>query len=322
MINLKEKKVLLIAPEFNGYENEIIVALQSKGASVDFFQEKINNTTSKYLSKYMKGMYKKVQTNHLDYILENVQTEYDYLLLIRGELLDSDFFSKLFQRSHIKHKIMYQWDSIKAVPNILNVIKYFDKVLSFDYNDCANGDIDYLPLFYVNAFIPDNKIKPIYDFSFVGKFHSDRHKYLIDIKRFAEERGLTINIKMKMSPFRFAFKKLFDSSFQNISLNDVIFKNISLEQVALIVNQSKILIDVVNELQSGLSIRTFEVLGSNKKLLTNNKNIQNEKFYNLNCICMIENLNDEFIDSKCHLEDFQEYGIDSWLNKLLTNMKQ
>jgi len=313
---LQDKKILFIGPKFNGYENEIIAALRSKGAHVDFFLEKINSLTAHYITKFSRMVGNRIQANHMDNILNNVQAEYDYLFVIRGETLSPDFFDQLFQRSKINHKMMYQWDSVRATPNIMNIAKNFDKIYSFDYEDCQQRNFKYLPLFYINAFVDNQHIKPIYDFSFIGQFHSDRHKYLIDIKKFAKERNLSVNFKMKMTPLRFVQKKLFDKSFKDISIQDVIFKNISLEQVSLIVKKSKILIDVVNTLQSGLSIRTFEVLGADRKLLTNNKNIQNEKFYNPNCICMIENVNDEFIKSKCHIDNFQEYSIDGWLDKL------
>ena len=56
----------------------------------------------------------------------------------------------------------------------------FDKVLSFDLNDCKKYGISYRPLFYSPAFnsnsesIINDKIKKDFIIGFIGTIHSDR----------------------------------------------------------------------------------------------------------------------------------------------------
>ncbi len=315
-MDLEGKKILFIGPKFNGYENYIFKSLESKGASVEYYQERIDNVFSHYLSKFCNILYIKLQSRHLKNIINNVAPYYDYLFLIRGELLKDDFFLKLFESTTINFKVMYQWDSIQAIPNIINITKYFDKVFSFDYEDCKKEKFNYLPLFYVDDFCNIEKTEPLYDFFFVGVYHSNRHKYISIVKDFANKKNMSVCIKMKISPLRFFFNKIFDKTFKDITFNDIIFKSISLKDAALLLKQSKIVIDVVNTKQTGLSIRTFEALGAGKKLLTNNKYIKNEDFYNSSCICDFEQLDEKFIVSTCNIERFQGYSLDSWIDKI------
>ena len=53
------------------------------------------------------------------------------------------------------------------------------------------------------------------------------------------------------------------------------------------INESKAILDIVQENQTGITIRPLEALFFHKKLITNNKNIVSYKFYCQNNIFII-----------------------------------
>lgn len=317
---LSGKKILFIGPKFNDYDKHIIEELKKFGAYVDFFGEKKQGVLVDFLKKFkvFKFLYKYIQNNYLKKILKKISNDYDYLFVVRGEIITTKFLELLIEKVNFKLKFMYQWDSLETIPSVIETIKYYDQVYSFDYNDCYTYGFNYLPLFFTKDFIKKEKIQKLYDFSFVGIYHSQRHRYIIKLKEFAKKNNLTFNINLRMTWYRYLFMKLFDKSFKNISLKDVVFRNLPLTEVSRIFMQSRVVLDIVNNRQTGLTMRTFEALACGSKLLTNNQYIKKERFYNSNNICMFEDLNVNFVKSLKieEIEQFKDYYISEWVKKI------
>jgi hypothetical protein len=313
------KDILFIGPVFHNYEKHIIAAFEGKGYGVDFFSEKpyVENVIFFYLSRYFPNLYRLLADRYFNYQFKRIKKEYEYLLLIRGEIIDRKFMGKLLSGVSFKHKVLYQWDSLESVSGVKEILKCFDKVASFDYEDCNNFSFDYLPLFYVNNYKLENRINLKYDVSFVGVYHSNRHKYISQIKQYCLENNFSIKIRLKVTPARFILLKLFNRSFRDFSLKDVVFRDIPLSEVYNIFNNSKVVLDIVNEKQSGLTMRTFETLGNGKKLLTNNKYISREWFYNEKNICFFDDFNSRFILEDGVDCDMDNYLIHNWAEQLL-----
>ena len=315
---LNGKKILFIAPIFNGYEQHIISELEDRGGTVHFFGESLKEPYIYYLSKFKSTyyLYDIFQKKYLQKILDKIDDEYDYLFVIRGEFLTQNLLQIMFEKSSINLKIMYQWDELQTLPNIETVVHLFDRVLSFDYDDCKNYGFEYLPLFITNNFASAYpSAEKLYDFSFVGVYNSHRNKYINILKDFANNKGFSYCFKLRIGFLRFIIKKAIDKSFK-LDFNDVIFKNMSLDEVSKIIQSSNIVLDIVRETQTGLTMRTFEALGSGVKLLTNNQNIKKETFYEANNICIFDELNKDFILSPFLPKNMKEYCIESWIDKI------
>jgi hypothetical protein len=86
---------------------------------------------------------------------------------------------------------------------------------------------------------------------------------------------------------------------------------------------SKAIIDIEHPKQKGLTIRTFEVLGKEIKLITTNKNIIEYDFYNEANISVIDR-NNPVIDDNFLNKPYQplspklyyKYSIDGWLEDI------
>ena len=71
-----------------------------------------------------------------------------------------------------------------------------------------------------------------------------------------------------------------------------------LTSVATLTKQARIVVDVPDKIQSGLTMRTFEALGARKKLLTTNMNIRSYSFFfSGNIATNINEVDDLFINS-------------------------
>jgi hypothetical protein len=324
MINyLEDKKILLIAPVFNGYEKHIISELELRGACVHFFGEMQKIPYANFLTKFLltRGICNIIQKIYLGRILGKIDSKYDYILIIRGEYITEKFLLKMFEKANITKKILYQWDSLQYLPNIRSLAHLFDRKLSYDPTDCRDQGFEYQPTFAVKYFTSSqqNAVK-MYDFSFVGSFDEHRYKYVDRLKKFAEKNGYSFQFRMKMSFVRFIIKKLTDSEFR-LDWSEVIFKNIPLKEVSRIVRSSNIVLEILKDKQTGMTLRTFEVLGCGVKLLTNNTNIINEKFYDVNNICLFEHLDMEFIARPFRQKDMREYFIESWVDKIFNEVQ-
>jgi hypothetical protein len=83
-------------------------------------------------------------------------------------------------------------------------------------------------------------------------------------------------------------------------------------------------IDFPSSFQTGLTMRTFETLGAGKKLITSNKNIKNEPFYDPQYVSLFDINNLKFdIDFINHIptssigEKINDYSIKNYLNHLM-----
>ena len=79
-------------------------------------------------------------------------------------------------------------------------------------------------------------------------------------------------------------------------------------------------------MQSGLTSRTLESLGSKRKLITTNGNIVDYDFYNKQNIYILDRdspmLNTEFFSTDLYQLDYavySKYSLESWLINLFSN---
>ena len=101
-------------------------------------------------------------------------------------------------------------------------------------------------------------------------------------------------------------------------------RSLSHKEILNLFATTNTIIDFPSSFQTGLTIRTFETLGSGNKLITTNKNIANEPFYNPEFINIIDinnfNLNVDFIKNiptSSIDEVIKDYSLINYINKLL-----
>jgi len=317
---LNNKKILFIAPEFYDYPKRIKNEMENLGAIVYFVPDQqydLLDDFLKYFSIYFRGKY----SNKI--LLKNIlkiSLSIDYVFIIRGGLLSSNVMLFIRENFYKATFISYQWDSMLSNPNFLKIKNYFSKIYSFDRKDSVKYGFLYLPLFFSNRISSLNCIqKNKFDFVFVGNDHGDRYLILEKIFKQVSSKYITY-FYLTTSKLGYLIRMFNKNKYPNIKLNKFKFSTLSYEKVMEILNETKCVIDINSSSQEGLTIRTFEALTLNKKLITTNNNIVLEEFYNEKNILVINRENpyipNDFILSKVQSYNMEKYSITNWLKRM------
>ena len=323
IMTLENKKILFIGPKFYHYHTEVIKSLESKGAKVTFYQEMIQSIIYRFSNKLSKKLDNYLKNKYLNTILEEtVEHMYDIVFVIRGGYLSSAWLEELHIRLPNAKFFMYQWDSIRQ-NNYLPLIKYFDKVQTFDMVDAKKYSLEYLPLFYTQHYKKLQKEKKTSkcNLVFFGAYHSDRLEIIKYIDELFKENNLIFKYHLYIT--RLALFRLLLTGV--VSLKDIHFfktHSVSLAEIIERYRESDAVLDIELSIQNGLTMRTFETLGGNLKLVTTNENIKEESFYDTEKIMYIDRnnlqINLDFFMKETNLNnEFEEFHIDTWIQKVL-----
>lgn len=321
MININNQEILLIAPKYYDYHIKIINELESNGASITFYPEMVYPFFYRLMRNISRYCKKELEKKYLNDILKNIDDNaYDIFFLIRGEIVTTEFLEKLkLKLPHAKF-VMYQWDSLKQ-NNYESKIKYFDCVQTFDMVDAKALNLTYLPLFYTDDYAFALKNEKKYDLAFFGSWHGDRLEVIKYIDKEFTKHGLIFKFHLYISKLSVVKSLLLGK----ITLRDLFFLKINTvdaKEINKVYKESRAVLDIELAIQNGLTIRTFEVLGSNTKLITTNSHIKEEIFYNPSNIMVIDRkdiqIDFDFFKLPMEENDFFEYHIGRWLEKVLT----
>ena len=120
----------------------------------------------------------------------------------------------------------------------------------------------------------------------------------------------------------YIFYKVFYKEFRSSSIKEFEFKKLSYDKYIDICKNSNIILDVVMGQQNGLTMRTFEAIGLNKKLITTNKNIDKYEFYNKDYILIYDrqvlDFNDKFfMNTPVSYNNKNKYTLSNWVKTIL-----
>lgn len=326
---LGHKKVLLFCPKFFNYEKEIIKELENFGAIVDYFDERPkNNFITKAAIRINKKLIKKRIKTYYNNIYEQIKNNnYDYVFVVNIEAMLPEFLEKIKNNFFESYFILYMWDSIRNKKYTKDLMIYFDRVLSFDKNDALSlSNVHFRPLFFIDKYanIKSSETNLEYDLSFIGTVHSDRFFLVSTIKNELEKMRRNIYFYMYFpSKILFYRKKLSDKKFSLAKIKDFSFTPMSQDEIIEIVQKSKSVLDIQHPSQTGLTMRTLEMLGAEKKLITTNKDIVNYDFYHPENILVIDRenpiINSSFLDISYNKVDEKikhKYSIKGWLEEI------
>ena len=183
-----------------------------------------------------------------------------------------------------------------------SIFQYFDSIYTFDFFDAKKYNIKYKHTPYSSKIkLKNNTI--IYDTLFLGRA-KNRIDTIVKIKTFLDTLGLN-------NKFLVLGTKIHD-----ISINYFL----GYPEYLDLVSKSKCIIEINKENQSGCSLRLLESIFLEKKLLTNNKSVIFDPYYNSENIYIFENDNrnlKDFITSpyeKCD-KDINKLCFESWIKE-------
>lgn len=330
ILSIAGKKILFFAPAFFSYENKIASKMETMGAIVDIYDVRsITSARDRALLKISPDFFKKQSISYYEEILEkNKEKDYDYILIVKCDMTPVDILKK-FRLVFPNAKLcLYLWDSVKNISGVLDKFQYFDTLHSFDLSDCKQyTQLKFRPLFYTDEFHKDCKAKEYkYDISFTGTIHSDRYDVIKQVRKIAEDKNLRCFwFCYLQSKFIYYFYKVTKREFRRTQMCDFNFEKMGSKDIAYVVDGSKAVLDIQHPKQTGLTMRTIEMVGMNKKLITTNASIKEYDFYDPSNICII-NRNNVELDYKflySHYKPLNEdvyryYSLSSWILEVLS----
>jgi hypothetical protein len=331
---LTNKNILLFIPKGKGiYGTGIYHELERRGARVFVYDERpsasvalkiILRIAKQIIEPYILYYFKRI-------ISQNKGISFDYILIVRGE----GFTAKVMQKLRCAYPgaiyILYLWDSIKY-NNTKSLFPYFDRILSFDPEDVKKyAELTLRPLFFLPQYQTiAQKMPSSIDVLFIGTVHSDRYSFIVSLESFIKSNGL-ITFFYLFFPSKLIFwqKKLTDPIFRKCHPGNFKYEMMTADEASGYMEKARASLDVEGPGQTGLTMRTIEVLGAKRKLITTNKTIQDYDFYDERNI-LIVNRDNPIIDLKFIKTPFSEidpdiynrYSIEAWIDELFFGSNQ
>lgn len=320
------KKILFFAPKFFGYEHAIKLKLESLGAEVDFFDERPSNTTwFKSCLRVCRWMVRHIIRKYFTGIINTLPVNaYDFVFLIKMEAMPKDCLTLLKRMQPRATFIYYTYDSVKNNHNAISCLNFFDRAFTFDRQDANDFNIRFRPLFFLDSYrnIPQGKLS--YDWCFIGTAHSDRYILNKQFQRATQSYHLNSFIFLYIpSNIIYWIKKILLPSFLRASKSEFSFQPLTKAEIIAFLSKSVAVLDFQHPKQTGLTMRTIEMLGAHKKLITTNQDVRNYDFYHPNNILII-NRNFIQVDAaffttpyvKLDSQIYEKYSIGGWLEEI------
>lgn len=237
--------------------------------------------------------------------MENLEHAYKKILVICPDLISDHHLQML--RGRTGCLIAYYWDKVDLLPCKRNIVPYFDRILSFDPEDCKKYCFQFQPNFYYYENCTKETRYQVYNLSTVDH----RQEIIEEIAAAMEKVGLSYLLKgFSEKPFTSEFIQPTDRISYSQMLNEARYCDVVL--------------DVAKPGQKGLSFRPFEALGLNKKLITTNAAIKEYGFYDPQNVLIVEpgkvHLDTEFFEQpfkEIPVKVREKYHIRQWLNSVL-----
>ncbi|WP_379966123.1 hypothetical protein [Epilithonimonas sp. UC225_85] len=315
-------KICLISFDHWQYDAHIVDALQKKGIDayhINIGKYQHSSRLSRFqntLSKIFLGKNPKLELRQ-KFILNQLKEKgfQDQILVINPELIDREYHLKI--KRFTKRYIAYLYDSLARHPIDHLIDGVFDDIYSFDKDDIKNYNFK-----EVNNYIyldhEDQELQnPAFDVCYLASFD----KRITTMNRIASALDrLQKSYQFIVVGKKTWIKKLTKFTEDKSSIQYQI-KRIDHQDIPHYYRNSKVILDLVRDNQSGLSFRIFEAMALEKKLITDNEKIRDYDFYNANNIWVLNddcnNLKKDFFETsyqKIPKEIYNKYTLDSWVN--------
>ncbi|MDT0677689.1 hypothetical protein [Autumnicola musiva] len=277
MINKTSKSCLLIVPtSFYSYSEHLKQALTLKNYNVVIANHEYpENTFGKIMGKLgIPLLLRMTKKKIIKKFIKN--KSYDLVIIVKGRGMSTQLIEQL---KRVSTKVVsYTFDSFKYHPAPLRWYKQVDNFYTFDYRDAQKHDLQIIELF--SSMPESSSAKKInYQISAIVRNHSDRLKYISSVLNAISEKEAFIYIyEQNIILFLQNFIKnpfLYIRFWKYIS-----FKSLPYEDYIRILRESNFTIDFAHPSQTGITIRCFEALSSQTKIITNNSHVRHYKYFN------------------------------------------
>lgn len=309
------RKILIVGPPSFGYLtkiNEALSGFKAVESNIIFidklafkyknFSHRILNFLSKvFLNKNLKKEY--LNTFLIDQVKQ--LGKQDVIFMIRPDLLNSKTLNYL--KTQTQSLVAFYYDSTRRFPEKIKIINYFDTVYSYDKLDVETYNLEFL----TNYIFEESENLNYKQLFFNISTFDYRYEAMERLAKYIDQKKWSKEILV------------FGSDALDSDCLTLIKKQISVDDVAKKISNSKIIIEIQREEQIGLSFRVFEALGQRKKLITTNADIVNYDFYHSQNILVIDEDNihipEDFVNSPYLPVNeliLNQYRLDNWTKRV------
>jgi hypothetical protein len=203
----------------------------------------------------------------------------------------------------------------------------FDSAFTFDPEDAGSLEgIKFRPLFFLNEYrsLPNEGVT--YDLSFVGTAHSDRYRLVRKVKAALPNNSAKTFFFLFMPNRWICFlRRVLMPAFWGARENEFSFVPLKKKDVLSVIAGSAAVLDFQHPNQTGLTMRTIEMLGARRKIITTNASVKKYDFYRPQNIAVIDRQNPvidalffsaPYADLPADL--YEKYSIDGWLKEVFS----
>lgn len=270
---------------------------------LNFFSKLILNKNQKNL------FYNKVIRERLETIFTELRG-FDDVFILRPDLIKRHL---PFIKEHCHRMIAYFWDSFERIPAGKETIPFFDRFFSFETKDVKDHNLLFLPNFYSPDLTINNDSEPQFDLSYVAS--SDKRLPILE-----KILDSFIHLNLKTNINIVATREITSKNEKSILwFTDVLPRN----ETIRIMNDSRVLLDIAQPKQDGLSFRIFEAMALEKKIITTNKSVTSYDFYKPENIFVWQNEGTvppkEFFTipySPLPASITEKYSLEQWVKKI------
>lgn len=327
MMQLAGKRVLLVAPRFFGYEKEIRCEIESRGAQVDWLPDRPFDTPlMTALTKHKPAWILPAADRLYQQELERFgASTYDIVLAVNGQTLSNAMLRTLRARFSTARFILYMWDSIENRGGVVGNLPLFDDTFTFDPLNAKQFGMALRPLFFSKGFERPSTEKVEYHLSFIGTAHTDRYQVVNQLRTQLRPGLQTYWYLYLQAPWVYYAYKLTNPALRDARRSDFEFRPLAKSSLQSVFARSLAVLDIEHPLQRGLTMRTFETMGSQKKLVTTNVQVKDYDIYDPNNICVIDRKVPQvppgFLETAfkpLSPELYRRYSIAGWLDEVLS----
>lgn len=323
------KKVLLISPSFFGYRKAVSEELTLQGYRVECVDDRPSESVAfKSIGKISYHLVDRRIDAYADALALRIsRNNYDLVIYMGGMsfCFNRKQMERLRNASRVRF-IAYLWDSLRNCQRFFDSCDLFDKVMSFDPQDCEGSGISLRPLFYGKGYA-DLPLLPTkgfeFDACFIGSVHQpSKFNAVRSICEALERRGLRVFSYFYMpSTTVELLRKASNPIYRGIEFKH---EPLSADQIADVYSRSAAVVDSPQSGQCGLTMRTLEALGARRKLITVNSDVCNYDFYESGNVAVWEG--EEGVDRAFFEKDYEalsdyvyeSYSIHSFVQCVLS----
>lgn len=323
------KKIILVSYAFYEYSERIKHAIEARGAQCILINPfcGMPKTVSSVILK-SKQPFEKHSAAFVDHLNKLVGAiEVDAILVINGSLV-SERFSSFLKSDICKNisKVLYIWDSKNTNPDQFNEAAAFDRVFTFDPLDAAENDsLTFRPLFFVRA---EKRVEEHVGCTFVGRVYADRYAFLKKLGNNLDCLGVPYMFHAYVPSYlQYLLRKYVYRELDGAKVEDFSYTQLDTQAVIDFTNSYSTMIDIEKPGQIGLTMRTIESIGLNKKLITTNDQVKNYDFFEYGNVAVVSR-NNPMIDESFFKEPYHElpeellyrYSINGFLDDVLMDL--